>query len=72
MDKVQFRFLIVSIILSAIILSIGISLQNGIWEFRELKGYDYPVYAKFNIFTGESQVRVKYPGSDNFGEIRRP
>lgn len=54
----QFNILIGAIILSAIILSAGIALQGGVWEYKNFQRTDdgAMIFVKFNRFTGESRL----------------
>ncbi len=72
MDKTQFRSLIASIILSAVILSIGIALQNGVWENTKfIWDDDELVVFTHNRFTDETTVKPFNFNIRDFVKIKR-
>lgn len=55
MNDKQFRNLILTIIISVIIVSIGIILSNGVYECKDVRSNGY---TSFNKFTGQGHVYV--------------
>lgn len=64
LNNKQVAAVICSIILSAFIISIGIALSGGIWEYKKIDTAEYTdltfAHENFNRFTGESLIMVSH------------